>query len=134
VSDTPILSIFVGLSLLARRSLSADSIASGALMVQNIRVPHLSVRKSVLWQNGWLDPDAVWGDERGRSRDGCVRWCSDRRRGRGSFEGEFGASHRNQWGLCDALFSKYFEDLLFITIIAIGPPLGRVPAAVINSW
>jgi len=28
------------------------SIASGALMVQNIRVPHLSVRKSKLWQNG----------------------------------------------------------------------------------
>jgi len=29
------------------------SIASGALMVQNIRVPHLSVRKSELWKNGW---------------------------------------------------------------------------------
>jgi len=26
--------------------------------------------------------------------------------------GEFGASHCNQWDLCDALFSKYFEDLL----------------------
>jgi len=26
--------------------------------------------------------------------------------------GEFGASHCNQWGLCDALFSNYFEDLL----------------------
>jgi len=28
------------------------SIASGALMVKNIRVPHLSVCKSELWQNG----------------------------------------------------------------------------------
>jgi len=27
-------------------------------------------------------------------------------------KGEFGASHCNQWGLCDALFSNYFEDLL----------------------
>ena len=37
------------------------SIASGALslMVQNIRPYHLSVRKCELWQNGWLDPDAV---------------------------------------------------------------------------
>ena len=32
----------------------------------------------------------------------------------GSFGGEFGASHCNQWGLCDALFSNYFEDLLAI--------------------
>jgi len=28
--------------------------------------------------------------------------------------GEFGASHCNQWGLCDALFSNYFEDLFTI--------------------
>ena len=35
----------------------------------------------------------------------------DRRRKSGSFGGEFGASHCNQWGLCDALFSNYFEDL-----------------------
>jgi len=26
--------------------------------------------------------------------------------------GEFGASHCNQWDLCDVLFSNYFEDLL----------------------
>ena len=37
----------------------------------------------------------------------------DRRRGRGSFLWDgFGASHCNQWGLCDALFSNYFGDLL----------------------
>ena len=34
------------------------------------------------------------------------------RRGRASLGGEFGASHCNQWGLCDALFSNYSEDLL----------------------
>jgi len=43
-------------------------------MVQKIRLSHLSVRKSELWQNGWLDPDAVWGGERDRSTDGCIRW------------------------------------------------------------
>ena len=35
----------------------------------------------------------------------------DRRREKGSFGGEFGASHCNQWGLCATLFSNYFEDL-----------------------
>jgi len=28
--------------------------------------------------------------------------------------GEFGASYCNQWDLCDALFSNYFEDLFRI--------------------
>jgi len=31
-----------------------------------------------------MDPDAIWDDEWGQSRDGCFRW-SDRQRGRGSF-------------------------------------------------
>jgi len=30
--------------------------------------------------------DAVWGGERGWSRNGCIRWGGDRRRGRDSFE------------------------------------------------
>jgi len=42
----------------------------------------------------------------------------DCRRGRGSFGGEFGTSHCNQWGLCDALFSNYFEDLFSFAGIA----------------
>jgi len=41
--------------------------------------------KTVLWQNGRLDPDAVWDDDLGRSRDGYIRWGGDRRR-----EGQFG--------------------------------------------
>jgi len=28
--------------------------------------------ESVLWQNGWMDPDAVWGGECGRSRVGVT--------------------------------------------------------------
>ena len=47
-------------------------------MVQACRLDHLSVclsvgPESVLWQNGRLDPDAVWGGEWGRSTDGCIR-------------------------------------------------------------
>jgi len=46
------------------------------------------------------------GGEWGQSRDGCIRWGSDRRRGRGSFGDESGASNCNQWGLCDAALPK----------------------------
>jgi len=46
---------------------------------------------------------------------GVLDGRGDRRKRRGSFGDEFGASHCNQWGLCDALFSNYFEDL-FLTI------------------
>jgi len=41
--------------------------------------------ESVPWQNGWLDPDAVWDGEWGRSRDGCITLGGNCRRGRGSF-------------------------------------------------
>jgi len=55
------------------------SIASGALMVRACRLNHVSVGRcvgpeSVLWQNGWVDPDAVCGGEWGRSKNGCIRW------------------------------------------------------------
>jgi len=43
----------------------------------------------------------------GVARDICVLdRGGDRRRGRGSFGGEFGAPHCNQWGLCDAAHPK----------------------------
>ena len=66
-----------------------------------------------------MDPDAVWGDERDWVGMGVLDFGGDRRRGRGSFgaESEFGASHCNQWGLCDALFSNYFEDLLIFILV-----------------
>jgi len=40
--------------------------------------------------------------------------------GKGQCWGEFGASHCNQWGLCDALFSNYFEDLSLVVFITAG--------------
>jgi len=62
--------------------------------------------ESVLWQNGLLDLDAVWDGELGQSRDKCIRWGGNRRRGIGSFGGEFGVSHCNQWGLCCIVVPK----------------------------
>ena len=45
----------------------------------------------------------------------CVLERSGDRRREGQFwGGEFRASQCNRWGICDALFSNYFEDLLKI--------------------
>jgi len=80
--------------------------------------------ESVLWQNGWLDLDAVWDGEWDWSVDGCIRWGGNR--WRGSFGGEFLAFHCNQWGLCcvvvrqrctllkllwEYLFTKWLPDI-----------------------
>ena len=51
------------------------TIASGVLMLWICRLDHLCVcLESVLWQNGSLDPDAIWGDEWGRAWYGRIRW------------------------------------------------------------
>jgi len=80
--------------------------------------------ESVLWQNSWMDLDAILGGEWSRSSDRCIRWRSwggDHQREMGSFGGEFGASHCNQWGLCSvavreqcALPKLLWEDLLLL--------------------
>ena len=54
----------------------------------------------LLWQNDSLDLDAVWAGEWSRSRDGCIGWDGDRRRGSGSFGGKYGASHCGVVILC----------------------------------
>jgi len=48
---------------------------------------------------------------------GVLDFDGDRRRGRSSFGGEFGASYCNEWDLCDALFSNYVEDLFSFSFI-----------------
>jgi len=69
-------------------------------MVRACRLDHLFVCRSVgrsvcpesvLWQNGRLDPDAVWDGECGRSRDGCIDGVVIVE-GEGQFWGEFRAS------------------------------------------
>ena len=58
--------------------------------------------ESVLWQNSWLNPDAILGGEWGRSSDECVGWCLDCWRGMGSFGSKCGTFHCNQWdSLCE---------------------------------
>jgi len=43
--------------------------------------------ESVLWQNGWLDLDAIWDDEWGRPRDGCIKWVWWSLKGKENFWG-----------------------------------------------
>ena len=49
---------------------------------------------------------------------GVLDGDGDRRRGRGSFGVNLGHPIVTKWGICDALFSNYFEDLFFSTFIA----------------
>jgi len=65
-----------------------------ALLEWNFRTSHLSVcwfvcLECALRQNGWLDPDAVWGGEWCRSWDRCrpIRGASICPKGKGVFEG-----------------------------------------------
>jgi len=52
-------------------------------MLQTCRLAHLLVcvsvgrsvcPESVLWQNGWLAPNAVWDGKWGRPRHSCISW------------------------------------------------------------
>ena len=72
---------------------------------------------SVLWKNGGSDPDAVWHHRSDGSRNEAGSGFEDRSTGLGTFRGEFGARHCNQWGLYGvrvlqrhdaALFPNYF--------------------------
>jgi len=70
-------------------------------MLLNIRPSHLSVRTCEQWQNGWLDPDAVWDGEWGGPRHSCVRWKSTCLKGKGQFLAWFLAF----FGICAAFLS-----------------------------
>ena len=73
--------------------------------------------ESVLWQNGWLDPDAVWNGEWVQSKDGCNRWGGDRRRGRDSFGVNLERPTVTNGDFETWLFPNYFgQDLLFNTV------------------
>ena len=61
----------------------------------NLSVRRLLCLQSVLWRNGWVDPDAVGDGEWGRSRYGRIRWGSWSSNGKGQL-----------WGLCDATLPK----------------------------
>jgi len=78
----------------------------------------MSVGQSVcqqraLWQNGSVNPDAVWNGKRSRSRDECIRWVV-------IVEGEMAVLGLNlgrpivtNGDFATRLFSNYFgQDLL----------------------
>jgi len=69
-------------------------------------------QQSLLWKNGWVDPDAVWGGEWGRSRNARVLDGVVIVERKGSFVSEFGASHCNQWRLCNAALLKLLWALV----------------------
>jgi len=85
--------------------------ASGALMLRNIRLDHLSVGRFAVYCG--KTADWIWmpfgmvsgiGQEMGvLDRGGYHRWV------RGSFLGIFGASHCNQWGLCCIVVQLYIN-------------------------
>ena len=103
----------MSLHLLAASLLSSEC---KRLMLRNIRLNHMSVclfvcLQSVLWQKGWLDPDAVWVVSGVGWGMGVLNgWWSSK--GRGSFGGEFGLPIVTNWAFATQLFSNYFEDLL----------------------
>jgi len=63
--------------------------------------------ESVLWQNGWVDLDAIWGGERGWLRDVYIRlgWLSAK--GKGQFWGWIWGSHCNKWGWCRVVVREW---------------------------
>jgi len=68
--------MYAGITLLTRRSLSIQQSVS-VIGIDLSPIPSVGLYvclsvcpESVLWQNGWLDSDAIWGGEWGRSRDG----------------------------------------------------------------
>ena len=64
-----------------------------------------------------------WDCEWGRSRYGCISWGSQSLKGKGSFGGEFGVFHCNQWELCDAAF----HELLWTGLVFWPTVLSVVP-------
>ena len=77
----------------------AIRIAERSSIVKNIRHPHLSAHMLCGKTADWIRmPFRVVSDV-GLGM-GVLDFGGDRPRGRGSFGGEFAASHYNQWGLC----------------------------------
>jgi len=69
--------------------------------------------ESVLWQNGWLDLDAVWSGKWGQSRMGVLDGGGDSWRGSGSFGSKCGHPIGTD-GDGNAVFTNFFgEYLLF---------------------
>ena len=87
---------------------------------------------SALWKNGGSDPDAVWHHRSGRSRMRHVVGFRDRFTGRGTFGGEFGARHCNQWGLYGAV--EDFRSDAALSQITLGRLVKRPITFFDSNW
>jgi len=95
---------FAIISRVAIQSIERKRVFKQACCLTHLSVCQ-SVGRSVDLSGGWIAEKRLIGPGCrsewwvGRSMDGCIRWGSYRRRGRGngSFWGEFGACHCNQW-------------------------------------
>ena len=108
----------------------------------------LSVRGSVCpmhcGKNGGSDPDAVWHHRSDGPGMRQVVGFGDRPTGRGTFGGEFGARHCNQWGLYGvcvrqrrdaALFPNYFgQTCYYYESRSVTHPRKRVKLSVDVQW
>jgi len=73
---------------------------------------HLSVRLSgVLWKNGWLDLDAIWGGESVGCKDEVSSWDWRLPHGNGQFCGWMWGVHCNQWGTLWCTCAKVHEPI-----------------------
>jgi len=57
----------------ASLSVSIASVRGTDLSPDHLSVCVFAGSESVLWQNGWKDPDAFWDGEWGQLRDRCIR-------------------------------------------------------------
>jgi len=77
-----------------------------------------------------LDLNAIWDDEWGWSRDGCIRWGWRLLKAMGQFWGKCWASH-NQWGLCGILIPchegwRHGSSQITLAFLVLGCCLQRV--------
>ena len=70
--------------------------------------------QSVLWQNGRLDPNAVWDGKWGRSTYGCIRRGGDRRREGAVLDLNLGRPIVTKGDFATRLFPSYFGQYLFL--------------------
>ena len=90
-----VLFLYLFFSCVAVYQASISGLCDGTCRSVSLSVCWSVCPQSVLWQNGWVDLDAVWDGEWGRSTDGCIRWVWLSSKERGSFGGEFWASNCN---------------------------------------
>jgi len=89
---------------------------------------------SVLWQNGWVDRDAIWDGEWGQSRDGCIKLGVVIVEGEGAVLG-LNLEHPivTNWDFATRLFPNYFGQYLLIFLHCASWGI-NIDAFLSNKW